>query len=167
MDDLPHHCRVCGISLKQEEQFNRHLEWHSTREREQNGLTIASRKWYAQWYPAELSDFVDVDGEKTDRSQLDTMVLADENQCLCVLCGELFEDVYCQERNEWMFKGAVYMNNSDNNGEMESRNVGPIIHAKCLSEYSLSSVTKMVSLMEWMSSSLMFIVSIRLLKECV
>ncbi|TKY62035.1 Polyadenylation and cleavage factor-like 4 [Spatholobus suberectus] len=146
LDDFPHHCKICGIKLKQEEQFNRHLEWHATRE--QHDLIKASRSWYAKssdWIAGkaeyssefELTDTVDVHDKKTDSSQLDTMILADENQCLCVLCGELFEDVYCLERNEWMFKGAVYMNYSDINSEMESRNVGPIVHAKCLSENSI------------------------------
>ncbi|XP_061340247.1 polyadenylation and cleavage factor homolog 4-like [Gastrolobium bilobum] len=152
LDDLPHHCTICGIRLKKQEQFDRHLEWHATREREQNGLIRASRRWYAKskdWIAGragdlsefEFTDSVDVYDEKTGGSQLDTMVPADENQCLCVLCGELFEDVYCQERDEWMFKGAVYLNNSDRNSEIESRNVGPIIHARCLTENSISSVT--------------------------
>ncbi|KHN02255.1 Pre-mRNA cleavage complex 2 protein Pcf11 [Glycine soja] len=143
-DDFPHNCKVCGIKLKQE-LFNRHLEWHAARE---HGPIKASRSWYAKsidWIAgrteysseSEFTDSVDLQDKKIDSSQLDTMVLADENQCLCVLCGELFEDVYCHDRNEWMFKGAVYMNFSDVNCEMESRNVGPIIHAKCLSENSV------------------------------
>jgi pre-mRNA cleavage complex 2 protein Pcf11 len=132
------------------------LEWHATKEREQNGLIVASRRWYAtsdDWIAgkaeclseSEFTDSVDeYDDNKTDGSQLDTMVVADENQCLCVLCGELFEDVYCQERDEWMFKGAVYLNNPDS--EMESRNVGPIIHARCLSDNSILGVTNTVRL---------------------
>ncbi|OIW11326.1 hypothetical protein TanjilG_20475 [Lupinus angustifolius] len=154
LDDLPHHCTVCGIRLKLQEQFDRHLEWHAAREREQSGLIMASRKWYAKsndWiagkaeYPSEceLTDSVDVYDNETEENQLDTMVLADENQCLCVLCGEVFEDVYCHERDAWMFKGAVYLNNTDGDGdsEIENRNLGPIIHARCLSENPISSVT--------------------------
>ncbi|RDX65013.1 Polyadenylation and cleavage factor-like 4, partial [Mucuna pruriens] len=149
LDDFPHHCKICSIRLKQEEQLNRHLEWHATRE--QHGLIKGSRGWYAKssdWVAGkaeyssefEFTNSVDVhDDKKTDSSQLDTMILADENQCLCVLCGELFEDVYCQERNEWMFKGAVYMNYSDINSDIDCRNVGPIIHAKCLSENSIAT----------------------------
>ncbi|CAL0326761.1 unnamed protein product [Lupinus luteus] len=152
LDDLPHHCTVCGIRLKLQEQFDRHLEWHATREGEQSGLIMASRKWYAKsndWiagkaeYPSEceFTDCVDVYDKEIDGNQLDTMVLADENQCLCVLCGEVFEDVYCCERDCWMFKGAVYLNNTDFDSEMESRNLGPIIHSRCLSENSICSVT--------------------------
>jgi len=158
LEELPHHCGDCGIRLKQQEQFNKHLEWHATKEREQNGLIVASRRWYAtldDWIArkaeclseSEFTDSVDeYDDNKTDGSQLDTMVVADENQCLCVLCGELFEDVYCQERDEWMFKGAVYLNNPDSDSEMETRNAGPIIHARCLSDSSILGVTNTVRL---------------------
>ncbi|KAL9332059.1 hypothetical protein ACSQ67_001669 [Phaseolus vulgaris] len=146
LDDFPHHCKICGIRFKQEEQYQRHLEWHATRE---HGPIKVSRSWYLKsgdWIAGkveeyssefEFADSAVVDNQETDSSQLDMMIRADENQCLCVLCGELFEDVYCEERNEWMFKGAVNMNYSDINSEMESRNAGPIIHAKCLSENSI------------------------------
>ncbi|XP_068473435.1 polyadenylation and cleavage factor homolog 4-like isoform X2 [Phaseolus vulgaris] len=146
LDDFPHHCKICGIRFKQEEQYQRHLEWHATRE---HGPIKVSRSWYPKsgdWIAGkveeyssefEFADSAVVDNQETDSSQLDMMIRADENQCLCVLCGELFEDVYCEERNEWMFKGAVNMNYSDINSEMESRNAGPIIHAKCLSENSI------------------------------
>ncbi|CAL0321454.1 unnamed protein product [Lupinus luteus] len=66
------------------------------------------------------------------------MVLEDENQCLCLLCGELFEDFYSQENDWWKFKGVIYMINSDNNSDIGIGNAitasGHIIHAKCLSE---------------------------------
>lgn len=159
-DDFPHHCSICGLKLKFQEQFDRHLEWHATREREHSGLIKASR-WYlksSDWVVGkveslsenEFADSVDRYGKETDRNQEDAMVLADENQCLCVLCGELFEDFYCQENGEWMFKGAVYVPNSDINDDMGIRDAstggGPIIHARCLSENPVSSVLNMVRL---------------------
>ncbi|KAK4272778.1 hypothetical protein QN277_021285 [Acacia crassicarpa] len=157
-DDLPHHCSICGLRLRHQEQFNGHLVWHAMRGKEQNGLIQASRRWYVQsseWITgkveysteSESTNSVDVYCEEADKSELDTMVPSDENQCLCVFCGELFEDVYCQERDEWMFKGATYLTNSDNDVETASRNVitarGLIIHAKCLSKTSIISVPKM------------------------
>ncbi|KAH1227844.1 Polyadenylation and cleavage factor 4 [Glycine max] len=153
-DNFPHQCSICGHKLRFQEQFNRHLKWHATRESEENGLISASR-WYLKsndWilgkaeYPSEneFTDSVDTYGKEADKSQEDAMVLADEKQCLCVLCGELFEDFYCQETGEWMFKGAVYLANSDSKSEMGIRDVstgrGPIIHASCLSDNSVSSV---------------------------
>ncbi|CAL5207368.1 unnamed protein product [Lathyrus oleraceus] len=156
-DDFPHHCSICGLKLKFQEQFSRHLEWHATRERKQSGLTTPSR-WYLKstdWVAGqaecssenEFTDSVDSQDKETDEGQEDAMVLADENQCLCVLCGELFEDVYCQENSEWMFKGAVYVTGSDSDTEMGIKDTcsgrGPIIHTKCLSDNSLLSVLKM------------------------
>ncbi|KAK7267910.1 hypothetical protein RIF29_20591 [Crotalaria pallida] len=152
-DDLPHQCGVCGLRFKFQEEFNRHVEWHATRERKQNG----SRRWYVKssdWvvgkadYPSEheCTDSVDTYSEGKDKCQEDAMVPADENQCLCVLCGELFEDFFSQENGEWMFKGAVYITNPDSDSDMGIRNAsaarGPIIHARCLSENSISTVIK-------------------------
>jgi len=158
-DDLPHHCSICGLRLRFQKQFNRHLEWHATRDREANGLTKPSR-WYlkssdwivgkAEFVSENEADSVDIYGDEADRSQEDAMVVADENQCLCVLCGELFEDFYCEESGGWMYKGAVYFATSDINSEIGigdmSTGRGPIIHANCLSDNLISSVPEMVRL---------------------
>lgn len=152
LDDFPHHCSSCGLRLKHQEQFNRHLEWHAMREREQNDMLKASRRWYlrsSDWIVGkdEVSseyegiDSIDLHGNKSDRSEVDAEVPSDEDQCLCMLCGELFEDVYCQERDEWMFKGAVYLPVSGGGSEMYvdvCTKRGPIVHTWCLSESSIS-----------------------------
>ncbi|XP_028777178.1 polyadenylation and cleavage factor homolog 4 isoform X2 [Neltuma alba] len=154
LDDFPHHCSICGLRLKHQEQFNRHLEWHAMREREQNDILKASRRWYlrsSDWVDGkdEVSseyegiDSIDLHGNKSNRSEEDAMAPSDEDQCLCMLCGELFEDVYCQERDEWMFKGAVYLPVSSSDSETDtnvSSERGPIVHTWCLSESSISNV---------------------------
>lgn len=63
----------------------------------------------------------------------ETMVVADESQCVCVLCGEVFEDFYSEEMEKWMFRKAVYLGVKD--GE-KGGNIGPIVHADCISENS-------------------------------
>ncbi|KAL3623382.1 hypothetical protein CASFOL_032198 [Castilleja foliolosa] len=139
--DFPHQCSICGLRLKLQELLDRHMEWHALRIPEDNN---PSRSWYVDlvdWVdrmgPLEISGFLD-----DEILNCGPMVPADESQCACVLCGELFEDFYSQESNNWMFKGAVYLTEpslesservsttSDSGAPLRS----PIVHANCLSE---------------------------------
>lgn len=152
-DNFPHHCSICGLGLKHQGQFDRHLEWHAMREREQSDVSKASRRWYlrsSDWVlgkdevPSENEgvDPIDLHGNNSDICEEYAKVPADEDQCLCLLCGELFEDFYCQERDEWMFKGAVYLPVSSSDSEMYingGSKEGPIVHTWCLSGSSISS----------------------------
>ncbi|GMI71033.1 hypothetical protein like AT2G36480 [Hibiscus trionum] len=148
LDDLPHCCSLCGLKLKLQEQLDRHLEWHAIRKTESEGSDRALRGWYARsdnWIAGKPGHLVYESAgsvkqlEKTTE-EAELMVAADENQYACLLCGELFEDYFCQDRGEWMFKGAVYLNIPSKDGEVgnrdESAESGPIVHANCMSEIS-------------------------------
>ncbi|PON52951.1 RNA polymerase II-binding domain containing protein [Trema orientale] len=150
LDGFEHRCDICGLQLKLQEQLNRHLEWHDLKA---NGSSNVSRKWYANsrdWVNGvaglpsafEPAKSADKPGKTTDK--VEQMVLADESQCVCVLCGEIFEDFYWEERDEWMFKGAIHMIIPSGTGELgsnnESTHKGPIVHANCISESSLSDL---------------------------
>ncbi|KAJ6407585.1 hypothetical protein OIU84_010966 [Salix udensis] len=148
-EDLPHRCSLCGLQLKLKERLRRHLEWHNQRKPELDGINKSTRGWYADlrdWLNekeglplgVESSCRMD-DFEETTECDGQT-VLAHEDHCVCVLCGKLFEDYYCEERNKWMFKGAVRMTLPPRDGQIgiaKESAKGPIVHVKCISESSL------------------------------
>ncbi|KAJ6746801.1 RNA polymerase II-BINDING DOMAIN PROTEIN [Salix koriyanagi] len=106
-EDLPHRCSLCGLQLKLKERLRRHLEWHNQRKPELDGINKSTRGWYADlrdWLNekeglplgVESSCRMD-DFEETTECDGQT-VLAHEDHCVCVLCGKLFEDYYCEEK---------------------------------------------------------------------
>ncbi|PWA59686.1 CID domain-containing protein [Artemisia annua] len=137
IDDLPHQCDICGLRFKLQERFNRHIEWHTLKTPELKIPNKVSRKWFVNsddWAKEkpelQSSDLptgpVEIDGEQ--------MVAADENQCVCILCGELFDDFYYQKMDKWMFRRAVHLSIKD------GATHGPIVHAQCISENSVSDL---------------------------
>ncbi|KAM3205440.1 polyadenylation and cleavage factor 4 [Capsicum annuum] len=146
LDDVPHQCGICGLRLKLPVQLDRHLEWHALRNPD-GKLLLSSRRWYlnsGEWVTGTSSlpqcgMLAGPTGRSSKLSECtEVMVPADEDQCLCFLCGHFFEDSYDEESNKWMFKGAVYMNNSSN----ESGTQNPIVHKNCISESSLNLISR-------------------------
>ncbi|XP_062020813.1 polyadenylation and cleavage factor homolog 4-like [Rosa rugosa] len=121
---LPRQCKSCGLRFKCEEQHT------------------------AIWIGAEaetlLSGVVlpaaDTSGaaEKKRKTGDEEMVVpADEDQSKCALCRDAFVEFYSHETDEWMYKGAVYLNAPQGLApEMGRSQLGPIVHAKCWSEGS-------------------------------
>lgn len=152
-DYLPHPCSICGFCFKFQEQLSRHMEWHDSKKREPDGCEKVSRKWYA-----ELSDWVagnvefptgpvygsSIEGTVATTETSEPMVCADESQCICAVCGELFEDFYSEDMDEWMYKGAVFMTIPAGDGNMgtkdESITQCPIVHANCRSRSSMKEL---------------------------
>ncbi|KAG8647107.1 polyadenylation and cleavage factor homolog 4-like isoform X2 [Manihot esculenta] len=148
-DDLPHQCSVCGLKLKLKERLDRHLEWHTWRKSEPDGRNKVTRRWYAcsgDWVtgktelPLRIESSVFTDELVRTMDENEPMVPADGDQCLCVLCGELFEDYYSHERKKWMFKAAMHLSLTLRDGRIgtTSENAeGPIVHVNCISESSV------------------------------
>ncbi|KAK9723855.1 hypothetical protein RND81_05G030300 [Saponaria officinalis] len=140
-DDLPHKCSACGLQFKLLERLAKHSEWHALKNSIENCFNRPSRRWYANtvdWITCDAG-FPFSPSRTTEHSE--DVVPADESQCVCLLCGELFEDFYSQEEEAWMFKGAVYLPNMSGNTETgpshENHMHKMIVHLKCMSDDSV------------------------------
>uniref|UniRef100_A0A7N0UC88 CID domain-containing protein n=2 Tax=Kalanchoe fedtschenkoi TaxID=63787 RepID=A0A7N0UC88_KALFE len=146
LDDLPCRCNMCGLRLKIQERLDRHMEWHSSKEFDNE--YGASRTWYSDmddWIAGKLVTAVEpvYSTEENEEAVIEDegcLVTADESQCICILCGELFDDYYNQEEDQWMFRGAMRVKVSDTRYENITSNNGPaqdlIVHLECFTESS-------------------------------
>ncbi|XP_072979871.1 uncharacterized protein [Typha angustifolia] len=149
-DNLNYQCSICGLRFRFDEQLNSHLEWHGHKKLEGSNFRSVCRRWYMdthEWIAGlvgpkngqmELTASLDDVGLLEEHCE--PMVPADENQIICALCGEPFEDFYSVERDEWMYKGAVFLKlqiMQDITADMgETEGQVPIVHAKCISRSS-------------------------------
>lgn len=142
-DDLPHLCTSCGVRLKQKEELDRHMELHDKKKLEVNSTNSKCRVWFPKvddWIAAKAGElepeYEEVLSEPESGIEDKPAVVADETQCACILCGEVFEDYFSEEMAQWMFKGASYLTIPTANSEAN----GPIVHASCLTTSSLQSL---------------------------
>lgn len=148
-DSLLYTCLICSLKFRCLKQHDRHMEWHALKSPELHSLIKASRSWYGNvdhWVAEkrELPFLYESVYSGHGSEECNQMVPADEDQCLCVLCGEPFEDMYSHGSGEWMFKGAVYMTISSIDGKIvtstEGSNQGLIVHPECITESTVQDL---------------------------
>ncbi|XP_062513980.1 pre-mRNA cleavage complex 2 protein Pcf11-like isoform X2 [Corticium candelabrum] len=116
-------CPTCGVRFvgSKSSEYSSHLDWHFKLKRREKANKIPTRKWM---FPAEdWVKFIDYDNlEDTARStvfdmekeevmtkehKVESCPVKSEDEEVCPICHEAFEQFWEEDHEEWHFKDAV------------------------------------------------------------
>eukprot|EP00899_Mesostigma_viride_P008466 jgi/Mesvir1/17620/Mv08846-RA.1 len=145
--DLQFQCATCGLRFQTQDGHSKHLDWHFLRKRRQKAQKAASRTWFVEpkeWLAGTASDatetapsFFDLQAKQSadvagteEKTAEQCCVPADDTQETCILCEEKFDVFWDPVEEEWMYRGAVYMDEEEGTGGGGDKEK-VIVHAKC------------------------------------